>query len=102
MYVLLQSHYVCIKVIKPDSQLNYTFVQLTPEYKTTLNIKTSCGITVQRRVTYGNLMNIFIYKNHGGYKSFRASVVRQHKLGNCGYVSSVKNPINVHFYDLHK
>ena len=83
MYVLLQSYYECIiQVITHYSQLNYTFVQLTPEYKTTLNIKTSCGITVQRRVTYGNLMNIFIYRNHGGYTSFRASVFRQHKFGN--------------------
>ena len=55
---------VCIiQVNIPD----FTFVQLTPEYMTTLNSKTSCGITVQRRVNYGNLMNMFIYKNYVTY-----------------------------------
>ena len=34
-------------------------VQLTPEYKTPLNVEMSCGITVQGRVYYGNLINVY-------------------------------------------
>ena len=68
LYVLLQA--LCVDDTGKYSLLailKYTFVQLTPEYKITLHIKSSCGITVQRRVNCGNLMNIFIYKNHAAY-----------------------------------
>ena len=58
-----------IQVNTPKSQLNSAFVQLTPEYKTTLNIKTSCIITVQRRVN-GNLMNIFYLQKSCGLLVF--------------------------------
>ena len=70
------------KVSTPDPKLKYTFVHLTPEYKTPLNVEISCacGITFQRRVNYGNLMNIFVYRNHVVYYSFLASIVHQHKF----------------------
>ena len=42
----------------PDSQLNYTFVQLT---------------AVQWRVNHGNLMNIFVYRNHVDYYSLSST-----------------------------
>ena len=44
---------VKIQINTPDSQLNY--------------VEISCAITVQRRVNYGNLMNIFVYRNHVDY-----------------------------------
>ena len=63
--VLLQSYKECkIQVNAHDSQLNYSFVQLTAGCKTSLNNEISCAIIVQRRVNYGNLMNIFVYRNH--------------------------------------
>ena len=47
LYVLLLSYYMgIIQVNTPNLHLNYTFEQLMPEYKTALNIETSCGITV--------------------------------------------------------
>ena len=39
----------------------YTFVHLTTEYKTMLNIETSCGDTVQLSINYGNLIKIVDY-----------------------------------------
>ena len=77
-----------IHVNTPDSQVNYTFVQLTPEYKATLNIETSCALTVQGHVNCGKWMNIFIYKTQWliilCLLPFMASAVRQHKFGNWG------------------
>ena len=58
-----------IQVNTPDSQSGYTFVQLTAGYKTPLNVEISCVITVQRHAIYGNLMNIFVYRNHVDYYS---------------------------------
>ena len=65
-------HVLCVYIIQVNTP-DHTFLQLTPEYKTILNIKLSCGITVQRPVNYGNLMNIFIYKNHVAYYSFSST-----------------------------
>ena len=59
--VLLQSY---CKVNTPDSQLNYTVVQLMPEYRTILNVETYCEDTVRRRVNYGNLVNMFVCRKH--------------------------------------
>ena len=42
-------------------------------YKTSLNVEISCAITVQRRVNYVNLMNIFVYRNHVDYYSLSAA-----------------------------
>ena len=56
-----------------DSQLNYTFVQLTAGYKTSQNVEISCAITVQRHVNYRNLMNIFVYRNHVDYYSLSST-----------------------------
>ena len=50
-----------------SQQYRYAFVQLTAGYKTSLNVEISCAITVQRRVNYGNFMNIFVYRNHVDY-----------------------------------
>ena len=60
-------------VVTPDSQLNYSFVQLTAGYKTSVNVEVSCAITVQRRVNYGNWMNIFVFRNHVDYYSFSST-----------------------------
>ena len=62
-----------IQVNTPDSQLNYTFVQLTAGYKTSLNVEISFAITVQRRINYGNLMNVFVYRNHVDYYSLSST-----------------------------
>ena len=64
---------VKIRVNTPDSQLDYTFVQLTAGYKTSLNVEISCVITVRRRVNYGNLMNIFVYRNQFDYYSLSST-----------------------------
>ena len=63
----------------PDSQLN-TFVQLTAGYKTSLNVEISCAITVQRHVNYGNLMNIFVYRNHVDYYSLSSTFPSECRL----------------------
>ena len=56
--------FLIIQIYTPDSQSNYTFVQLTAGYKTPLNVEISCAITIQWHVNYGNLMKIFVYRNH--------------------------------------
>ena len=77
--------YFCLTTVSsttvktPDSQLNYTFVQLTAEYKTLLNVEIPCAITVQRRVNYGNLMNIFVFINHVDYYSLSSSFPSEYR-----------------------
>ena len=58
-----------MQVNTPDLQSGYTFVQLTAGYKTPLNVEISCAITAERRVNYGKLMNIFVYRTHFDYYS---------------------------------
>ena len=43
------------------------FVQLMAGYKTPVAVEISCAITVQQYENYGNLMNIFVYRNHVDY-----------------------------------
>ena len=58
----------------PESQLNYTFVQLKAGYKTSLNVEISWAITVQQHVNYVNLMNIFVYRSHVDCYSLSSTV----------------------------
>ena len=63
----------------------YTFIQLTPEYKTPLNDETSCGITVQQCVKYGNfLFTEIMWLIILCLLFFIVSAVRQHKFKKLG------------------
>ena len=75
-----------------------------PVYKTTKDVETNCCGTVQRRVNYGNLMNMFVCRKHVAYYSLSftclENVVRQNKFGNGDMKLLAANPLNVHLYDL--